>query len=133
MNFNHLGLIQIVVACRKKEKLRRKFKKFKSDTDGLKISKARNEFGKLFSQNMRDNLTNFDDITLINKKFFAHIKSASNSHRIPECINYNGILRNDPKEQAELFSEYFFEQFSKKSKYDIPINWKRGNIFDISF
>ena len=50
------------------------------------------------------------------------MKSASSCHRIPECINYKGILRNDPEELSELFNEYFFDQFSKKSKYDIPIN-----------
>ena len=44
------------VACREKEKFRRKFKKSKSDVDGLKFSNARKEFRKLFAQKMCDNL-----------------------------------------------------------------------------
>ena len=62
---------------------------------------------------MRDNLTNSSDTTVVNKKFFSHVKSTSSCHRIPECINYKSILRNNPEEQAELFSEYFLNNFQK--------------------
>ena len=70
--------------------------------------------------------------TLINKKFWSHVKSANNSHRIPECVSYNGVLRNDPKGQAELFNEFFFDQFSEESKYDIDIDMDQGDKFDIN-
>ena len=40
-------------------------------------------------------------------------------------MNNNGISRNYPREQAELFVEYFIEQFSENSKNDIPINWNQ--------
>ena len=120
-------------ACRNKEKLRKKFKKSKSQSDGIKFSVARKEFRKLYSQKMNDNLVKCNDTNIITKEVFSYLKTSSKSHRIPESINYNGVIRNEPKDQAELFNTYFYDQFSEKSKYDIEINWNHGNKFDIIF
>ena len=76
-------------ACRKKERLRAKFKQPKNDSDGLKFSLARKEFKKLVSQKMRETLFEDDDTDLITKKLWSHVKTASNSHRISEFITYN--------------------------------------------
>ena len=96
-------------ACRKKERLRKKFKQSKSDVDGLKFSIARKDFKKLMSQKMRDNLYDDpDDHDLITKKFWSHVKTTSNSQRIPEFVTYNGIVRSCPQDQAELFNNFFY-------------------------
>ena len=120
-------------ACRDKERLRAKFKRTKNDTDGLKYVNARRNFKKLVSMKMRDNLTDSNDTALITKKFWSYVKSSSNSHRIPECVEYQGRLRNDPKDQAELFNEFFYAQFSDASHYDIPIDFNDDSRFNIDF
>ena len=119
--------------CRKKERLRAKFKQSKTEADGIKFSLARKEFKKLVSQKMRDNLYESDDPALITKKFWSHVKSTSKSSRIPEFIAHNEISRSCPKDQAELFNEFFYQQFSDASTYDIPYDFSEDSRFDIDF
>ena len=120
--------------CRKKERLRAKFKQSKREIDGLKFSLARKEFKKLVSQKMRDNLYSDDhDSALITKKFWSHVKSTSKSSRIPEFVTHDEITRSCPKHQAELFNEFFYQQFSEASNYSIPIDFSDDNRFDVDF
>ena len=121
------------VACREKEKLRAKFKSSKSVADGLNFSIARKNFKNLTASKMRENLTDHDDTALITKKFWSYVKSSSNSHRIPECVEYLGTLRFDRKEQSELFNDFFFAQFSSPSSYGINIDVSNDSRFDIVF
>jgi hypothetical protein len=119
--------------CRKKNRLRAKFKLSKLDADGLKFSVARKDFRKLVSQKMRDNLYGDDDSALITKRFWSHVKSASKSSRIPEFVTHNDITRSCPKEQAELFNEFFYQQFSDASNYSVPIDFTNDDRFDVDF
>ena len=120
-------------ACRDKERLRVKFKETKNMVDGLKFSLARRQFKKLVSRKKCENLNDSDDTALISKKFWSYVKSSSNSHRIPECVEYQGRLRNSPKDQADLFNEFFYAQFSEPSLYNIDISWENDIRFDIDF
>ena len=72
---------------------------------------------------MRDNLYNDDDPALITKKFWSHVKSKNFSHRIPDCMHRNDAFRHKPLDKAELFNNFFYEQFSNPSNYDIEIDW----------
>ena len=121
------------VACREKEELRAKFKRTKNLDDGLKFAAARKNFRKLTASKMRENLTDSEDTALITKKFWSYVKSSSNSHRIPECMEYAGALRFDRKEQSELFNDFFFAQFSSPSSYEIDIDFSGDSRFDIMF
>ena len=79
---------------------------------------------------------NFNDETnrnLITKKFHSYVKSKSNSHRIPELICYGTRLKSSRKEQCELFNEYFYDQFTEPSSYNIPIDFSNDHLFDIYF
>ena len=67
---------------------------------------------------MRDNLYNEDDPWLITKKFWSHVKSNSKSSRLPETMHLDDMFRNKPSEKAELFNNYFYEQFSGRSNYN---------------
>ena len=81
-------------------------------------------------------ISNFDDEqdpALISKKFWMYQKSMSKSSRIPGTINYKGRFRNNPKDQAELFNEFFEEQFSESSNYDIDIDFSNDTVNDIDF
>ena len=73
---------------------------------------------------MRSNFEDENDTSLIPKKFWSHVKSTSNSSRIPETVSYNGRFRSNPKDQGELFNKFFFEQFSDPSQYNIDINFQ---------
>ena len=73
------------------------------------------------NQKMRENLYNDDDPELITKKFWSHVKSSSTSHRIPECMHRNNTFRNKSLDKAALFNEFFYEQFTERSRYDIDI------------
>ena len=85
------------------------------------------------STKIRDNLFNSDDPALITKKFWAHVKFQSNSCRIPNCVNYSDQLSYLPKDQAELFNIFFFNQFSEPSSYEIDLSYFRDSDFDIDF
>ena len=79
---------------------------------------------------------NFDDdedSALISKKFWKHLKSTSGTSRIPETVNYHTRFRNNPSDQAELFNDFFADQFSDVSNYDIDIDINNNSENDIDF
>ena len=108
--------------CRQKERLRSKFKNSKADADYMKYSKCRSDVKKLVKQKMRDNFSDDNDTALINKKFWSHVKASTNSHRIPESVHYKECHHRDHFRQAEIFNTFFFDQFSEKSNYNIPLD-----------
>ena len=55
-----------------------------------------------------------------------------NTSRIPETVNYGNRFRNDPGEQAELFNQFFADQFSTPSLYDIDIDFRDDIEVNIS-
>ena len=120
-------------ACRKKDRLRTKFKGSATLFNELKFNASRKKFKQMFSEKLRDNLFNSDDPSLITKKFWAHVKYQSNSCRIPNCVNYLDQLRYQPKEQAELFNTFFFNQFSEPSSYNVDISFSNDSDYDIDF
>ena len=54
----------------------------------------------------------------VSKKFFKHVKSKTNSSRIPDTIYYKEKFRTDTSEKSEMFNEFFADQFTESSKYD---------------
>ena len=42
-------------------------------------------------------------------------------------------IRNKPYEKAELFNNYFYEQFSGPSYYNTDINFSNDQVFNIDF
>ena len=121
--------------CRKKERLRAKFKCTRSDECYIKFSSCRRELKQLIKQKMNDNFSDDCSSDHINKKFWSYVKSSNNTHRIPNSVNYNGCHRTDSAEQAELFNKFFYDQFSDESTYDIPIDDCNLNnqLFNIQF
>ena len=79
--------------------------------------------GKFDDQN-RNNLT---------KKFWSYIKSTSKSTRIPELVYSKGKTSSDSKTKADMFNEFFYNQFSEASQYDVNISFDTGRNFDIDF
>ena len=122
---------EVFVKCREKEKWRTKFKKSKSVNHELKFKTARREFCRLVRQKMRANFSDEFNENILTKKFWSYVKSTSNSHRIPQIVGYNGMYRSSPSEQANLFNNFFSDQFSSPSTYDIHINYSKN--FDIDF
>ena len=48
-------------------------------------------------------------------------------------MNYGSRFRNNPEGQSELFNEFFCDQFSAASNYDIDIDYSHDSSFDIDF
>ena len=118
--------------CREKERWRAKFKRTKNDSHYAKFSQYRRDFKKLVQSKMRDNLIDIDDPALIPKKFWSYVKSNSNSHRIPECVNYKSKFRTIRQDQCQLFNEYFYHQFSSPSSYDVNIDLTNDPMLDFN-
>ena len=119
--------------CLKKERLRAKFNETGRAEDYKKFSDCRRDFHKLVNEKMISNFDDEQDPALISKKFWMYQKSMSKSSRIPGTVNYHGRFRNNHKDQAELFNEFFEEQFSESSNYDIDIDFSNDTINDIDF
>ncbi len=119
--------------CLKKERLRAKFNETGLEEDYRKFSECRKDFKELSDQKLIANFDAEDDPALISKKFWSHVKSMSKSTRIPNTVNYRGRFRNNSKDQANLFNEFFEEQFSDASKYDVDIDYTRDHLNDIDF
>ena len=45
----------------------------------------------------------------------------------------NGIYRNDCNAKANLFNDFFYDQFSEGSNYDISIDYSNDENFNIDF
>ena len=117
--------------CREKDKWRAKYNKSKSDSHYLKYIDARSDLKKLIKTKMQANLMDGTHENAITKKFWSYVKSTSNSHRIPDSVHYRQKFRCEDKDKANLFNEYFFDQFSEASNYDININYNSNT--DVSF
>ena len=79
----------------------------------------RKEFRRCIEDKMRSHFEDSGDNSIIMKKLWSLVKSASNSSRIPEMVSYKGKFRNNPTDQANLFNyEFFCDQFSEISDYD---------------
>ena len=73
--------------CRKKERLRAKYKITKNPDHYQKYSNCRKDLQNLIQEKMRSNLDDEDgDPAIISKKFWSHVKATSNSSRIPETV-----------------------------------------------
>ena len=98
----------------------------------LKFRSCRKEFKNLVKAKMR---ANFDDQNRNNltKKFWSYVKSTSKSTRIPQLVYLKGKTSSDSKTKADMFNEFFYNQFSEASQYDVNISFDTGSNFDIDF
>ena len=115
---------------RKKEKWRKKYKLSSNISDLNKFRQCRRDFKRVMNEKMRLSVEDSDDTALISKKFSRHVKSQNKSTRIPETIKYGDKFRTKPVDQANLFNEYFYAQFSEESSYDIDINFDPSENFN---
>ena len=119
---------------RKKRKLRKQWKNPESPVTYEIYSNCRKEYKILLEQKMKANIIDDDeDPSLISKKFWGHLKRTSSSSRIPETVNYKTRFRNNPQDQTELFNEFFADQFSDASRYDIDFDFTNDLVNDIDF
>ena len=81
------------------------------------------------NEKMRLNVVDDTYPALISKKFWKYVKSKTKSTRIPETVWYKNRFRNKTIDQANLFNEYFSNQFSQESHYDIDIDMRNDNNF----
>ena len=105
-----------------------------TEEDWEKFRKFRSKFKKVMNEKMRLNVVDESDPTLISKKFWKYVKSKSKSSRIPETIRFKDRYRTKPLDQANLFNEFFYEQFSEESLYEIDMDMNQFDQFrDLKF
>ena len=115
---------------REKEKWRKRANASNSESDLNKFRSLRKQFKRTMNEKMRLNVEDDSDTALISKKFWTHVKSKTKSTRIPETVRYGNHFRNNPMDQANLFNEYFYAQFSDKSDYNIDISYENDHFND---
>ena len=115
-----------------KEKLYKKFKANKSISNELKFKHCSKEFKDLIKTKMRKNLCD-PQRNLLTKKFWSHVKSKSKIPRIPEVMYCKGKCSSNPLDKANMFNQFFFQQFSAESLYDVDIDFTDDEKFDIDF
>ena len=120
-------------ACLEKENKRKRYVLTGNPEHYASFSDSRRNFKRLVEKKKLDNISDDNDPSLIPKKFWSYVKSSSNSHRIPETMSYGNRFRNDIHDQTELFNEYFHDQFSEPSEYNIPISWEDDNTTQVDF
>ena len=103
---------------REKEKWRTRAMASNSESDLNKFRSLRKQFKKTMNEKMRLNVEDDTDTSLISKRFWTHVKSKSKSTRIPETVRYGSRIRSNLTGQANLFNDYFYEQFTVESDYN---------------
>ena len=119
--------------CLKKERLRSLYKESKSPEHYKKFAATRKNLKSAIKSKMKANLIDSSNPQTITKKFWSFVKSNSNTSRIPNEVHYSGIYANSDQRQAHLLNNYFFEQFSHPSTYDIDIDFDRCNFKNFYF
>ena len=119
--------------CKSKNKLLDKFKQTGEHRYKDQASILRKQFKKLCTQKKLDNVMNSDDPALVKKKFWSYYKSTSNSCRVPNTVHYKSKFRCKNTDKANLFNQYFSDQFSPASSYNIDINFENDPYTNVSF
>ena len=83
---------------------------------------------------LRANLNDKSNPNALTKKFWSYVKSTSNTSCIPTQVHRKEVYANDAKKQADLFNEYFYDQFSAASAYSTDIDFTNdSNFIDFHF
>ena len=109
--------------CCEKERARKKFKQTQNESDNNKFKTYRKNIKKKIKEKMR---SNFDDDLCpdaITKKFWSFVKSSSKSSRLPQTMVYKNRFRNNSLDIASLFNDFFYDQFTEHSRYDLNIEY----------
>ena len=116
-----------------KEKWRKRSRVSNSEFHLEKFRSLRKQFKKTMNEKMRLNVEDDSDPALISKKFWSYVKLKSKSTRIPETVRHGNCIRTNAADQANLFNDYFHEQFSEESHYDINIDFTNDQFFNLKF
>ena len=109
------------------------YKKSDSDLHHAKFCAYRRELNNLIKQKIYSNFKEEINRNLVTKKLFSYIKSKSNSHRIPDLVSYSNKQKSKKVDQCSLFNQFFSDQFSSPSSYNIPIDFSHDYRFCINF
>ena len=59
--------------------------------------------------------------------------ATSNYTRIPEMVCLGDVFKTDPIDQAQIFNDFFQQQFSEPSRYDILVEYGPPDEWHINF
>ena len=118
---------------RDKENWRKRARETNLESHKQKYRLLRTKLKNIMNEKMRLSVEDDSDNALISKKFWTHVKSKSKSTRIPETVRYGNRFRNNSSDQADLFNEYFYEQFSEESDYNVDITFQNDFFSNLIF
>ena len=118
---------------RKKERLRSRYKLSQNPEHYKKYSQARKQLKNTIKDKMRSKLFDNSNPRVLTKKFWSYVKSSSNSSRIPEHVYYEKVSAANSIKKANLFNDFFFNQFSESSKYDVDVNFSNREFHSFRF
>ena len=108
---------------REKEKWRNKANSDNGiEADYDKFRSFRKDLKNLMDLKNIVNVIDDDDTCLISKKIWSEVQAKTKPTRIPETIWHDKYFRTKPIDQAKMINQFFYDQFSEKSKYDIDID-----------
>ena len=100
---------------KRKETARRRATKIDSEQSWTKYNKLRNKLKSLVKSKYLNYIKEISDQASNNsKRFWGVIKSKTKSRFIPETISYNGEQSSSPTKKANLFNQFFFNNFTPK-------------------
>ena len=124
---------EVLKINRKKERLRSRYKLSQNPEHYKKYSQARKQLKNTIKDKMRSKLFDNSNPRVLTKKFWSYVKSSSNSSRIPEHVYYEKVSAANSIKKANLFNDFFFNQFSESSKYDVDVNFSNREFHSFRF
>ena len=119
--------------CKSKNKLLDKYKETNDSRYKNEANVLRKKFKKVCTQKKLDNVMNSDDPALVKKKFWSYYKSTSNSCRVPNTVHYKSKFRCINGDKAKLFNDFFSDQYSSPSNYDIHVKFENDPFANTKF
>lgn len=117
------------------EKKHHLFKKWKTTNQAKHYSKykhIRNRLANSLKRAKKAFLGSLVDSSSPGKRFWGYIKSLSGKPSIPDTIQYNDVLANNPKDIANLFSQFFAECFNPSDIDVLDYSFSTNNLSHIS-
>ena len=117
----------------KNDRLRLKYMHSQNRVHYQKFSQVRKELKATIKSKMRANLTDPTNPNTVTKKFWSYVKYSSYNSRIPDSVFRNDIFAKNPIRQAELFNNFFYDQFLTKRNYSIGVDFSSDYFIDFKF
>ena len=112
---------EIMDMSKTKDRLHKIYKHSRNEENKERFTKYRTMFKNRINEKKHDFVVAdpCESYSSVSKKFWSHVKSNNASSRIPESVHYKGKYRSNTHDQCEIFNNFFTDQCSDASNYNI--------------